>query len=232
MKKLWIIGHVDPPCLGYLAEILDELGIPWTQISLSKGDALPLIEEVRGVISMGGPMSAYELQNHSWIETEMAFHLKLIEAGIPFLGICLGAQILVQALGAQVKANERMEVGWLPLSSTPDLKNDPVFGHLSIPLLFQLHGDHFDLPSGATRLLSSEISANQAFRVGKTTYGIQFHPEADEAMCQEVYEEYRDQISSEQSEAILDHCGERAIAGKEFLKEVLQRLFGENSRAR
>ncbi|EKD92739.1 MAG: glutamine amidotransferase class-I, partial [uncultured bacterium] len=114
--KIWIIRHVEYERLGHIPEILKELGLPYQSISLSKGEALPALEDVAGVITMGGPMSSYDKQAHEWIEKEEQFIRAVHAKGKPILGICLGAQIVAQAFGASVRRAPECEVGWLPLT--------------------------------------------------------------------------------------------------------------------
>jgi GMP synthase-like glutamine amidotransferase len=102
-----------------------------------------------------------------------------VQKGVPFLGVCLGAQLLASALGARVYPNPAgAEVGLLPVERTDAGRADPVVGALAEPLAtLQWHGDTFDLPDGAELLATSPVARNQAFRVGPRAYGIQFHVE-------------------------------------------------------
>lgn len=225
MKQIYIIRHVDYERLGHIPSILEELNLPYESISLSKNEDLPVLSNVRGIISMGGPMSAYHLEDFSFLEEEMSFLRKITKNEIPFLGICLGGQLLAQAFGAEVKIGEK-ELGWLQLIETKECEEDPVFGDLEIPLLFQYHYDVFDLPVGAVNLLKSDLWAYQAFRLGKKAYGIQFHPETNVEMLESVFVEYQDKLSPEELEIIREDMENRAEKGREWFKVVLERLFG------
>ena len=180
MKPIWIIRHVDYERLGHIPSVLDELQLPYRSISWSLGDPLPSLHdlgEVSGVITMGGPMSAYEKPEHAWIGDEETFLREAHARNIPILGICLGAQILAQAFGAKVHKAPQVEVGWVAVEKTTDEKSramsdgqsvrDPLLEGLSIPPLF-----HRSMPSAlrfvplAIALLSSNSTSNLPTGVG------------------------------------------------------------------
>ncbi len=221
---IWIIRHVDHERLGHIPGILDELKLPYRSISLSLNDPLPDLDEVGGIISMGGPMSAYEKDQHAWIEKEEAFLRNVHERDIPILGICLGGQILAQAFGAKVYKGSKCELGWLPLTKVGN-QDDPLLKDLDLPDFFQLHYDVFDLPNGAVNLLSSELAKNQMFHLGKSTYGIQFHPEANETMLSSVIPQYCKDMPPEIGEEILRDVESKGAKGRVFFLQMLKRLF-------
>jgi GMP synthase (glutamine-hydrolysing) len=97
--------------------------------------------------------------------------------GQPVLGICLGAQLIAGALGATVRRNTSKEIGWYDLHFTEAAASDPLFGGLSRETVFHWHGETFDLPPGAELLAWSDLSRNQAFRIGAGVYALQFHLE-------------------------------------------------------
>ena len=123
-----------------------------------------------------------------------------VEAGRPFLGVCLGVQLLAAALGARVYAAERPEVGLLEVELTAEGRADPLFAGLDDRLVsLQWHGDTFDLPAGAVRLARSPTVPNQAFRAGERAYGVQFHLEVTGEMAREWAEipAYRDSLAAD-----------------------------------
>ena len=132
--------------------------------------------DVNLVVVLGGPIAAYQLEDYPFIVDEMAILRTRVAADRPTLAICLGAQILAQALGARVYAGPT-EVGWAPVKLTDAGERSVLreIGREAIPVL-HWHGDTFDLPDGAERLASTPECANQAFSLG-ATLGVQFHPE-------------------------------------------------------
>jgi GMP synthase (glutamine-hydrolysing) len=146
------------------------------------GQALPAHDVVAGAVFMGGPMNVDEVERFPALATEREWLAEAVERGMPVLGICLGAQLLARALGAEVRAGEGPEIGFAPVEVTdPD---DPLLGRLAPRTeVLHWHGDVFDLPPGAEHLACSERTACQAFRAGNT-WGVLFHPEADYALVE------------------------------------------------
>jgi len=144
----------------------------------------PGLTDVSGLIVMGGPMSVND--DLPWIPYEIAAIQAAHERGIPVLGICLGAQLVARALGALVYPNGEKEIGWFRLRWTDAARADTLFRGLPDPqVVFQWHGETFDLPPGAQHLAYSEVCRNQAFRAGGNIYGIQFHLEVTPGMIAE-----------------------------------------------
>jgi GMP synthase-like glutamine amidotransferase len=129
-----------------------------------------------GLIVMGGPQSANDPLPGLAAEIELIS--RAMEARLPVLGICLGAQLLAKALGARVYPNSSKEIGWSPVFFTEEARHDPVFSGVPSPTtFFHWHGETFDLPAGAEWLAYSNLCRHQAYRCGTNAYGIQFHPE-------------------------------------------------------
>jgi len=225
-KCIFIIRHVDYERLGHIPSILEELNLPYESISLALGDPFPDLDEVGGVITMGGPMSAFEVEENPWIQDEMDFVRDVVGQGIPMLGICLGGQILAQAFGAEVTRGAR-ELGWLPLHRTEEADSDALFKDLEIPLLFQFHHDRFSLPEGAVHLLRSDFTVHQAIRIADKAYAIQFHPETNVALLKDAFREYEEKLPQEDMDIMCADPEDRPEKGRAFLMELLGRLFGE-----
>ncbi len=145
---------------------------------------LPTLDEVGdGVIVLGGTMSAHDDRDHPWMEPTKELITRLVEADIPTLGICLGHQLLAEALGGAVRVSDPAggEHGSREIHWTGAAREDPLVGTLALsgPSVFaESHSDVVtDLPPGATLLASSDLYRNQSFRVGSAV-GVQFHPEA------------------------------------------------------
>jgi GMP synthase (glutamine-hydrolysing) len=146
------------------------------------GHPLPAHEEVAGAVVMGGPMNVDEVERFPALAAEREWLAEAVGRGMPVLGICLGAQLLARALGAEVGPGESKELGFAEVEITdPD---DPILGGLAPRSeVLHWHGDVFDLPDGAQHLAASELTENQAFRVGNA-WGVLFHPEADLALVE------------------------------------------------
>ncbi len=180
MMRANVIRHVAFEDLGVLADVLAahhyqtvyaDAGIDdLDRISLDGSDLL---------IVLGGPIGAYEDARYPFLREE----LRLIETALrqrtPILGICLGAQLLARALGARVYPGRTKEIGIAPIALSA-AGSQSCLHHLDPDrLVLHWHGDTFDLPSGAVRLASSEITSNQAFAFGDSALGLQFHIEAE-----------------------------------------------------
>ena len=155
-----------------------EHGHSLTSTMLYNNEPLPSIELFDMLVIMGGSMSVYDKHLNSWMNAELRFIESAIKADKAVLGICLGAQLIAASLGAPVYKNKTREIGWFPVSLTPEgsssvlLKSWPD----AFPM-FHWHGDTFDVPAGAVRTAFSKACANQAFEYGGKTVALQFHPE-------------------------------------------------------
>lgn len=146
------------------------------------GQPLPAHSEVAGAVVMGGPMNVDQLDRFPALAAEREWLAEAVHRDLPVLGICLGAQLLARALGAEVRPGEGKEVGFAPVEVFD--AEDPVLGGFAPGAeVLHWHGDVLDLPAGATRLASSSQTANQAFRLG-SAWGVLFHPEADFALLE------------------------------------------------
>jgi len=179
-----VLRHVPAEGLGLLANVLRELGIHHRYLDLPRGDPAPRdLRGVGGLIVLGGSMAVYEADRYPFLGVESALVERALTAGRPVLGICLGAQLIANVLGARVYAGERREVGWAPITLTDDGRDDPVFGVLDPTLtVFHMHGDTYELPADARNLARSAMYEQQAFRWGDLVYGLQFHLEFTDTM--------------------------------------------------
>jgi GMP synthase-like glutamine amidotransferase len=147
----------------------------WEYVDVYLGAPLPDLARSGGLIVLGGEMSANDDLEH--IRTELNLIGQALSLGKPLLGICLGSQLIAKALGARVYANPMKEIGWYPVYWTEAGRK--LTGSDTI---FHWHGETFDLPPGAELLAWSDACGCQAYRVGRNTYGLQFHLEATPEM--------------------------------------------------
>ena len=136
---------------------------------------LPNVTGLDLVLIMGGPMNVPDETAHPWLVAEKTFVREAIDQGLAVLGVCLGAQIIADVMGARIFPNEYKEVGWFPVEAVSG--GEGVFAFPEEMMAFHWHGDTFDLPERAVRLAKSEGCDNQAFQVGGNVIGLQFHLE-------------------------------------------------------
>lgn len=206
-----------------------ERGVEPVAVEVDENESIPEWREFDAVLAMGGPMGADDDDENPWLSDEKQLVREAVEAGRPFLGVCLGVQLLASALGATVRRMESPELGLLPVDLTAEGREHPLFEGVDdrFPTL-QWHGDTFDLPAGAIRLASSPSVANQAFQAGERGFGIQFHLEVTAELAREWADvpEYRtylaEALGDERAVAFLNELEHRA----EELHPTARQLFG------
>jgi GMP synthase (glutamine-hydrolysing) len=184
--RVLVLQHISCEHPGVFSDVMRERDVEAVAAELDEDEPLPDWREFDAVLAMGGPMGAGDDADHPWLGAEKRLVRDAVTAGRPFLGVCLGVQLLAAALGARVYATEQPEVGLLPVELTAEGRADPLFAGLDESLVsLQWHGDTFDLPPGSTRLAQSPQVPNQAFRAADRAYGVQFHLEVTGEMARE-----------------------------------------------
>jgi GMP synthase (glutamine-hydrolysing) len=186
MPRALVLQHIrcEPP--GMFSGMLTDRGLAIETIELDEGAELPDWRDTDLVLAMGGPMSVHDEAEHPWLAVEKRWIAAAVRAGVPYFGVCLGAQLLAASLGAPVHTGETPEVGVLPVAATAAADGDPVLSALGGEFLaLQWHGDTFGIPAGAVHLARSRAYPHQAFRFGETAYAVQFHVEVTEEMLAE-----------------------------------------------
>jgi GMP synthase (glutamine-hydrolysing) len=227
-----IILHQEHSTPGRVGRLLRERGHALDVRRPRFGDPLPdTMAEHAGAVIFGGPMSANDSDEFVRRETEW-LAVPLAEDR-PFLGICLGAQMLVNHLGGRVEGHGDglVEIGWYPLAATEDGKT-----LLSWPeMVYQFHREGFSLPAGATLLATADTYPNQAFRYGRNAWGIQFHAELTAMMMHRWVVRGAHRFELPGAQPGRDHLGGRLIWDihlKRWLSEFLHLVFGNPAASR
>ncbi|MBN2188165.1 MAG: type 1 glutamine amidotransferase [Chitinispirillaceae bacterium] len=176
--RLHYLQHEPFEDPGTILEWAAERGHAVGGTMLFKGEPLPSPDSFDMLVVMGGSMSIHHKEKHPWLVTEEKFIREAINEDIPVLGICLGAQLIASALGAKVRKNPCKEIGWFPVSLTPQGITSKFFDGWPVGFpAFHWHGETFDIPEGAQRAAFSKACWNQAFVYGRAV-ALQFHVES------------------------------------------------------
>lgn len=178
-QPVLIVLHQERSSPGRVGQMLEEKGYPLDIRRPVLGQELPkTLSEHSGAVVFGGPMSANDPED--FIKTEINWLDVPLKENKPFLGICLGAQMLVRQLGGKVEADreERTEIGWYPIKPT---EHGRLLMHWP-KMVYHFHREGFSLPHGAKLLATGDVYHNQAFRYGENAWGVQFHAELTRAM--------------------------------------------------
>ncbi|MGW7416185.1 glutamine amidotransferase [Streptomyces sp. NPDC054863] len=177
MTEAVAIRHVAFEDLGSFEQVLRERNIGITYVEAGQGRLLEQVERLSPqlLVVLGGPVGAGETDAYPFLQEELALIRGRLSREEPVLGICLGAQLIAAALGAEVYPARAKEIGWGAVALSEAGAGSPL-SELTSPVL-HWHGDTFDLPAGATHLASTPVCRNQAFALGRSTLGLQFHVE-------------------------------------------------------
>ena len=174
--RFYCLQHVSFETPGLLTGVVREKGYSLRTIALFDNEPLPSTKDFDGLIIMGGPMSIHDEDIYPWLRAEKALIAAAIREGKKVLGICLGAQLIAAVSGARVYPNPQKEIGFWPVRWTEGTEE----------IVFNWHGETFDLPAGAVLLASTTACVNQAFLLGDRVLGVQFHPEVTPEIVREM----------------------------------------------
>lgn len=162
-------------------------------------EPFPDIDNFDMLVIMGGPMGVYDEEEYQWLKAEKQFIKSAIVSGKLILGVCLGAQLIADALGAEVYPNTEKEIGWFPVALTCVGESEELLDGLpSSFIALHWHGDTFDIPPGSKHLMQSEACRNQAFIFNNNVLGLQFHLET----------------TPEGLSALVENCQDELVRGK------------------
>ncbi len=221
--------HVPFEGLGSIGPWLESRGASVTGTRFFEEWTLPPVNEVDLLIVMGGPMSVNDESVYPWLSDEKRFIKEAIAGGKAVLGVCLGAQLIANAMGARVYPNAEKEIGWFPIHSVaiPGVKAAFQFPKESV--VFHWHGETFDLPAGAIRLARSDACENQAFQLGRNAIGLQFHLETTPEAAKDLVGQCRHELVPakfiQSEEAILSAASERYTAINVLMSDILSFLL-------
>ncbi len=195
MKAVLIQNQLEVPA-GRVVEVLEELKWGYEILLMEEGTGFPSsLEGLDCLVLLGGTMNVDDVAGYPYLEKLKHFTAGALEKGFPVLGLCLGAQVMSRALGGTVHRNRCGEIGWHEVGLNGEGLGDKVLEGIGSPFeVFHWHEDTFDLPGGAVLLASSAGCPNQVMRIGKKSYGLQFHPEVDEEIVLNWIERYRDEV--------------------------------------
>lgn len=178
--KVLVLQHLAVEHPGVFRDFLREDGVAWHTVELDQGEPIPDLEPYDVMLVMGGPQDTWQEDQFPWLKPEKAAIRRFVsDMGRPYLGLCLGHQLLADALGGQVGPGAGPEVGALTISQTEAGRGDALFAGVPDPIeVLQWHGAEVkSLPAGAVHLARSDACEIQAFRYGRRAYGLQCHVE-------------------------------------------------------
>jgi GMP synthase (glutamine-hydrolysing) len=231
MRKLLVFQHSAREPLGILDPLLRRHGFRIRYVNFSRQpDSRPDVSRYHGLVVLGGPMNVDQQERFPHLATEISVIQDALKRDIPVLGICLGAQLLAAALGANVRPHTVREIGWYRLQPTAAAESDRLCRHFDgSQHVFQWHAYTFDLPPGAVHLASTPTCPNQAFRYGDRAYGLQFHLEADETLIRRWLHvpEYRAEAAASGPQHQLEHILRDTHGHAPQAGVLSERVFGE-----
>lgn len=230
-RPVLVLQHHPVETPGVFLDVLAERGLAARTVRSDLGEPVPAEPSAfAALVVMGGPMGVYEEDRHPWIRDEVRLLAGAVDRDVPTLGVCLGSQLVAKAAGARVAPGPEKEIGWYPLTLTPDGRADALLGGLPPAFeAFEWHGDVFDLPPGAAGLVRSARYPYQAFRLGRRVYGLLFHLEVTAPMVRGMVEAFRGELAGlgdpSRAAAILAGLEARTTAMNRLARGLFERFL-------
>lgn len=220
--------HVPFEGLGSIEQWCKENGHLLSATHFYENDSLPDLKKIDWLIIMGGPMGVNDEKEIPWLAKEKQFIQQAIAEEKTIIGICLGAQLLAENLGAKVYQNNQKEIGWFPIELTGEAAQQKLFLNLQNPItVFHWHGDTFDIPENAIHIATSKACKNQGFLYQNKMLGLQFHLETTKESLHEMIANGRNELVKEkyiQAENEIQNHQELFEENRKFLFSLLNWL--------
>jgi GMP synthase (glutamine-hydrolysing) len=228
MINIHAFQHVPFEGLSSIAEWIYTNGHTLSETKFFQNDPIPNVDAIDWLVVMGGPMGVHDEARYPWLVEEKRFIETAIKHEKTVIGICLGAQLIADVLGARVYPNQHKEIGWFPVEITEEGQASPLFRFL--PKMFDVfhwHGDMFDIAQGSTLIARSEACPNQAFFYHDHVLGFQFHLEMNQQSIEAIIEHCADELVEgpyiQQAEEMLNHQDDVMLVNS-AMNEILSRL--------
>ena len=229
--RFFSIEHVPQEGVGTISAYIRDLGGQLIRHRQYQKQPLSISHDDYDVlVAMGGPMGVHDGDQHSWLDHELRFIREAIDQGKHVLGVCLGAQMIAKALGAEVRKNPCTEIGWFPILMEDAFLDTRLGRGLNRQVdVLHWHGDTFATPPGAMRIASSEACANQGFLYEGRVLGLQFHLEMGKEEVDVMIEHFKDELVPEKfvqdGEEIRARTAECAMPARQVMFSILDGLL-------
>lgn len=226
-RTLHYLQHVDAEDLAHISVWAEQHAFDISATRLHRGESLPRVDAFDWLVVMGGPMNIYEETEHPWLSEEKRFIRQAIDANKTVVGVCLGAQLIADALGATIVRNKETEIGWFPIRRSHVADETPLMDDLPDTLAaFHWHGDRFDIPDGAVPLFESDACAQQGFLYGDRVLALQCHLEETEESIEHLLANFEHEMVPGPYVQTVDEVRD-GVSAIPAMHDVLERMLDQ-----